>query len=652
MFQEGKHEESPTSEDTAQSSWPNDGVASTSGETSGDENGRDAWEEAPPARWDWRAWVLKRIPALDALRDYSVHAIWADLVAGLSVAALAVPQAMAYAMIVGLPPQYGLYTAIVMTAVGAVLDSSRQLINGPTSAISIALLSALAPLNSGANGDTEVLIRGAVMIALLVGAIQLLMTVLRLGDLTRFISPSVILGFTMGANTVLFLEQLKNLFGLKSIGGGDEHFLVRWWRTWWEGGPVHGPTLAVGLSTIVITLLLIWLNRRFRLHRFRIPEFLTAVLLAGTLSYLLGLEEHGVRTIGEIPRQLPQPVLPPWDWKLVTQLAPSALAIAILGLLEALAMAKALAAYTRQRLDLNQQCLSEALANFAGSFFQCMPGSGSLSRSAINHMAGAVSQWSGVIAAAAVALTVLLFAPYARYVPRAALSGILIVTAVRMINPRDLAYYVRASRFDAAIIAITSLSAVAISIEFCILIGTFCSFVFYVPRAARMHLTRLTVTPERVVREAQPCDPPCWRMMLFSLEGDLFFGAAPDLEKHLDAIRAQCTALTRIIVLRLKRVRNPDAACLRLLDEFVADMQARRIRVYFCGVRRDLAEAFERCGLVHRLGKEYLFLESGATWSSTLDAVRHAYAQLGEDLCPHCPRRKAPSEPEDWYYMI
>ncbi|MCS7168028.1 MAG: SulP family inorganic anion transporter [Gemmatales bacterium] len=652
MLQQSKADRPPETDEAANSvnltqpsaTPPNGGMI--------EENGTEINGELPSSRWDWHAWLLRRIPALDALRNYSIHAAWADLVAGLSVAALAVPQAMAYAMIVGLPPQYGLYTAIVMTAVGAVLDSSRQLINGPTSAISIALLSALAPLNSGADGEPGILIRGAVLMALLVGAIQLLMTLLRLGDLTRFISPSVILGFTLGANAVLFLEQLKNLFGLRSVGSGHEHFLVRWWRTLWEGGPVHVPTLAVGLSTILIILFLIWLNRRFRLHRFRIPEFLTAVLLAGTISYLLGLEEHGVRTIGEIPRQLPQPTLPPWDWKLVTQLAPSALAIAILGLLEALAMAKAIAAYTRQRLDLNQQCLSEALANFAGSFFQCMPGSGSLSRSAINHMAGAVSQWSGVIAAAAVALTVLLFAPYARYVPRAALSGILIVTAVRMINPRDLAYYVRASRFDAAIIAITSLSAVAISIEFCILIGTFCSFVFYVPRAARMHLTRLTVTPERVVREAQAGDPPCWRMLLFSLEGDLFFGAAPDLEKHLDAIRAQCTSLTRIIVLRLKRVRNPDAACLRLLDEFVADMQARGICVYFCGVRRDLAEAFERCGLVHRLGKEYLFLESGATWSSTLDAVRHAYAQLGADLCPHCPRRQAPSEPEAWYYII
>lgn len=599
----------------------------------------------------WLAWLRRRVPALDSLGDYSWHAAWADLAAGLSVAAVAVPQAMAYALIVGLPPQYGLYTAIVMTAVGAVLDSSRQLINGPTNAISIALFSALAPLTAS-TGDIELLIRGAVLMALLVGGIQFLITILHLGDLTRYISHSVIVGFTVGACTMLFLDQLKHLFGVGSVGSGHDHFLVRWWRTWVEGGPWHGPTTLIGLGTVVVVVFLMILNRWLGWRRFRIPELLVAVLLGGWFNYVLGLEQQGVKTIGEIPRHLPQPGLPPWDWQLATQLAPSALAIAILGLLEALAMAKAIAAHTRQKLDVHQQCLSEALANLAGSFFHCMPGSGSLTRSAINQMAGAVSQWSGVIAAAAVALTVMLFAPYAQHIPRATLSGILIVTAFRMVNYRELVYYLRASRFDAAIIVITALSALLISIEFCILIGTFCSFLFYVPRAARVHMTRLTVTPERVIREAQPSDPPCWRLLLFNLEGELFFGSAPELEKHLENIRAQRTPLTRIVILRLKRVRNPDAVCLRLLDEFVADMHAQGIRVYLCGVRRDLAEALQRSRVLERLGKEHVFLEAAATWSSTLDAVRHAYAQLGDDICPHCPRRQSGPDSEGWYYMI
>jgi len=629
-----------------------------------DDNGNGtaeaAWSESVPGELagagvgpeSWRYWIFKRVPALDSLRTYSWQAAWCDAVAGLSVAALAVPQAMAYALIVGLPPQYGLYTAMVMTVVGALLDSSRQLINGPTNAISIALFSALAPLAVGENGNVEALVRAAVLMALLVGLIQLAITLLRLGDLTRYISHAVIVGFTAGASAMLLLDQLKHLLGLRSVGSGQEHFLVRFWRTWTEGGGVHLPTAAVGLGTIAGILSLMFANHWVGLRRFRIPEFLVAVLLAGAVTYALKLEGFGVRTVGEIPQHLPRWQPPPWDWRLATQLAPSALAIAILGLLEALAMAKAIAAQTRQKLDVHQQCLSEAVANLAGSFFQCMPGSGSLTRSAVNQMAGAVSQWSGIIAAVAVAFTVVLFAPYARYVPRAALSGVLIVTAFRMIQYRELAYYLRASRFDTAIVLITALSAVLISVEFCILIGTFCSFVFYVPRAARIHMARLTLTPERVLREAQPGDTLCTRLLVFNVEGELFFGSAPDLERHLEQIRRQCGQLTRIVVLRLKRVRNPDAVCLRLLDEFVADLQARNIRVYFCGVRRDLAEAFDRCGLRQRLGEKYLFLESAATWSSTLEAVRQAYTELGDDLCPYCPRRNAPSEPPDWYYMI
>ena len=157
-------------------------------------------------------------------------------------------------------------------------------------------------------------------------------------------------------------------------------------------------------------------------------------------------------------------------------------------------MAKAIAAQTKQKLDMNQQCLSEGLANLTGSFFQCMPGSGSLTRSAINQQAGASTQWSGVVSAAVVALIMLVFAPYARFIPRAALAGILMLTAWRMVDRRALSYHLRATRFDAAIVATTAFAAIAISIEFCVLIGVFMSFLLAVPRAGRMLLTEFVLT--------------------------------------------------------------------------------------------------------------------------------------------------------------
>src|SRR5262249_39600133 len=206
----------------------------------------------------------------------------------------------------------------------------------------------------------------------------------------------------------------------------------------------------------------------------------------------------------------------------VRDLAGSGLAIALLGLLEAITMAKVIAAKSGKKLDINQQCLSEGVANLTGSFFSCFPGSGSLTRSAINQQAGAVSQWAGIISAAVVALTVVFLAPLARFIPSAALAGILMVTAFRFVDWPPLLYYLRATRLDRGFVIATALAAVFVSVEFCILIGVFLSFILYVPRAANVHLTEFTLTPERVLRERQPADLPCGRILIFSLEGELF----------------------------------------------------------------------------------------------------------------------------------
>src|SRR5262245_41387924 len=240
-----------------------------------------------PTRSPALSLVLRRIPALDSLRRYGFAQARADVVSGLSVAAVAVPQAMAYALIAGLPAQYGLYTAIVMTTVGALLDSSRQLINGPTNAISIALLSAI-----GAIPSLDDKVQAAVLMSLLVGAIQLAIRLARLGDLTRYISHSVIVGFTAGASLLLVLDQMKNLLGLKAVGGPHDHFLVRFWMTMTQGGAVHVATFAIGLGAIAFVLALRWLKRRLGWPL--LPEFLIAVIVAAAVTDAYGLDEQGV----------------------------------------------------------------------------------------------------------------------------------------------------------------------------------------------------------------------------------------------------------------------------------------------------------------------------------------------------------------------
>jgi SulP family sulfate permease len=561
--------------------------------------------------------LLKRIPALDVLRGYSGADLRADVVGGLSVAAVAVPQAMAYALIAGLPAQIGLYTAIVMTAVGALFDSSRQLINGPTNAISIALLGAI-----GASASPADAVESAILLAFLIGAIQLAISLVRLGDLTRYISHSVIVGFTAGASLLLVLDQWKNLVGQRAIGGVHDHFLARFWQSLTAGGPIHLPTLAVGAGSIALVLLLRVVKKRIGWPL--LPEFLIVVVVMAALTAWLRLDEAGVKVVGDIPANLPRPGLPRFDALRMRELSSSALAIALLGLLEAISMAKSIAAVTRQKLDLNQQCLSEAVANLAGSFFHCMPGSGSLTRSAINQQAGARTQWAGVISAAAVALIVVLLGPCARFIPRPALAGLLILTAARMVNFKDLRYHVRASRFDAVIVVVTAVSAFAISIEFCVLIGMVMSFLLAVPRAGNMLLTEFVATDADHVRERLPEDEPDPRVLIFGLEGELFFGSSVSLERHIDRIEERATGATRIVVLRMKRAQHPDAVGIAALEALIDRLQARGVEVLLCGVRPEMKRALIRSGLPTKLDHDHVFLEQAVRQTSTQAAMRFA----------------------------
>ena len=337
----------------------------------------------------------------------------------------------------------------------------------------------------------------------------------------------------------------------------------------------------------------------------------------------------------------------------------SAAAIALLGLLEALAVAKSLALQTREKLDYNRQCLAEGLANLGGGFFRCMPGSGSLTRSTINFNAGAATRWSGVFAAAATALIVLLFAPLASYVPTAALAGILLVTAAGLVDWPRLRFAVRTSRYDAILVLATAFTAVFLSVEFSILVGTMLSFIMYVPRAARLKVTELTVGEDRVVRDRQPSDEACSAMVLFDLEGELFFGAAPELETSFDALRRRTEpgnspGGAKVIVLRLKRTRNPDMVCMKLFEQFLRDMNDRGVIVLLCAVRADFAEAMSNLHFQDLLPPDRVLLEDKtAPGSSTIEAVRRAYELAGPHACSnglHRSEYEAKSEP--LYYMI
>jgi SulP family sulfate permease len=589
----------------------------------------------PPA--ETHNWFFRLLPAFYSLRGYTIASARADLLAGLTVAAVAVPQAMAYSLIIGLPPEYGLYTAIVMTIAGAMFASSRQLINGPTNAISIAVLSSVGVLAAAEDRLAVV-----ILFTFMIGMVQLAITLFRMGDLTRYISHSVIVGFTLGAGSLLIFDQMKNLLGTQAVGDPHDHVLYRFWLSMTEGGGIQAETAAVGVLTVVLVLLLRWIKKRLGVSL--LPELFIVVCLMSALSAVLGLEARGVKIVGIIPATLPSFRMPEFDASLMRELSTGALAIALLGLLEAISMAKAIAVQTKQNLDMNQQCLSEAVGNLAGSFFQCIPGSGSLTRSAINLQAGAVTQWSGVFSAIGVAVIMLVVAPYLSYLPRSTLAGILLVVSYGMVDWHALRYHLRATKFDAAIVITTAVCALAISIEFCVLLGVMMSFMLTVPRAGRMLLTEFVVsTVQGHVHQRLPEDHRCDRILIFGLEGELFFGASAALEQHFLTMEKAVTDNTQVLVLRLKRARNPDAVALTLLEHFIDDMKARNVHVLMCGVAAHLYDVLGRTGMIDRFG-EQVFREQKIRQSSTMRAVQHAYTLI-ENPCLACPRTTVEQDP-------
>jgi sulfate permease, SulP family len=587
-------------------------------------------------------------------KDYVRTALRKDLQAALTVAAISLPQSMAYALIAGVDPRFGIYSAIVFAAVASLLGSSSHLINGPTGAVSLVVFSALSFIDAEARLDAY---EAMFLLAALIGLVQIVIGVLKLGDLTRYISESVITGFMFGAAVLTIVGQVGNALGLKSLGTGHQHVFYRLWLTLTQAAPVNLKALAISGSAIVLALLARKLVRRYRLPQL---DMFVVLLLVAVPAYLAGWSlpnaagKTAIGLIEAVPPNLPGFHIPEIQWKWLAPLSSSALAIGFLGLLEALAIAKAIAHDTRQRLDFNQQCVAEGVGNLVGAFFRCMPGAGSLSRSAINHQSGALTKASGVFAAGFVGLMVLALAPLTHYIPKAALAGLLIVAASRLIDIRRVRYIARAARYDAILLGATTLSALVIGVEFAILIGVAVSLLLYVPRAAKMRVSELCVSDERIVRERLPSDEHCTAVSIYDLEGELFFGAAPTLEAELErAARRARQQLSNHIVLRLKRVRNPDAVCLERLEHFLRDAERHGLVVLLAGVRGDLLAAFQRVRFTDWFPSDRLFVEEDEADSATLKAVRSAYRMLGDNNpCEHCRVRAPQNAAQIAYYLV
>jgi SulP family sulfate permease len=565
-----------------------------------------------------------------------------DLIAGLTVAAISFPQAMAYALIAGVDPRFGVYSAIVVTIVASIFGSSSHLINGPTSAISLLVFGALAFIDSE---NTTQLFEGLFLLAVLVGGFQIVISLFKLGNLTRYISESVIIGFMAAAALLLAAGQLGNALGVRDKGNGHMQVLRRVWLTLTHGDAINYRALTLSVAAVVLAVVLRRLVRRYGWPQ---VDMLAVLIFTALIAYVAGWSIPGanghtaVAVAAKIPRSLPAPHIPEVHIDWLPELSSGALAIAFVGIIEALSIAKAIAYQTQQQIDYNRQIMAEGLANLTGGFFQSLPGSGSLSRSAINFQSGGLTRFSGIVSAATVAAALLLFAPLLRYVPQAALAGLLLVTAARLVDFKRLIYTLKASRYDAGLVLVTAFTGVAIDLDKSVLLGVILSILLFVPRAAKLKAKELIVTPERVVRERIPGDPADPSIVIYDVEGELFFGAAPELDRYLSEIRQRIESDDiRFVVLRLKRVRHPDVVCIERIEHFLREEAARGVTVLLAGVRADTLTLLKNVGFQGWFPAEHVFPEEDEEYSATLKAVRYAHNGLAE-----------PAPPADLYYLV
>lgn len=549
-------------------------------------------------------------PFVPWLAKYRPHHLRADLAAGLTVAVVAVPQSMAYALIAGLPVQYGLYASVVPTIVASLWGSSAHLVTGPTTAVSLVVFTALSTL---AAPGTPHYIELAFLLALMVGIVQLGMGLARLGALLNFVSHAVILGFSAGAAVLIAFKQLPNLVGMAAPAGG----FLKALGAMASDLTAHPVTLALGLLTIAIILVVKRLRPLW-------PGTLVAMVVAGVLVEVFDLDAAGVAVVGAIPGRLPPfhwPGLP--DVEEMRRIVPGALTVAVLGLVEAASIAKSIAGQTRQRINLNQEFTAQGLANAAAAFFSGYPGSGSFTRSALNFRSGGRTPMSGIVAGVAVAVTLLLAAPLAAKLPVAALAGVLMVVAYEMIHFDAIRRTVRATRNDAAVLVITFMSALLLNIEFAVYVGAVISIALHL--AATSHPRIYSTLPDLISGKMVPSayGRMCCQMDIVRVEGSIFFGSATFVLEDLQR-RIKSHPSMKCLLVRMHQVNNFDASGVHLLEQVAQDLRLRRGGLFFSGVNTRVFQVFKNSGLLNEIGETHVK-------SSTRQAIREA---MRETFCP------------------
>ena len=563
-------------------------------------------------------------PFLNWWHEINPTTLKADLLAGLTGAVIVLPQGIAFAMIAGLPPIYGLYTAMVTPVVAALFGSSKHLVSGPTTAISLLIFASVGQL---AQPGSPTFIAYALAVTMMTGVIQLALGLARMGSLINFVSQVVITGFTTGAAILIMLSQLKHLLGL-NIKSGSTIFESLGF-VFKNIGQTNLYALGIGAGSFVTALL-------FKKYIPKIPNLLAGLIIGGIAAYLLGGEIKGLRLVGEVSHAIPPFSVPNIGYESLSRLFQSALAIAILGLMSALAIARSVAQRSGQEIDSNQEFIGQGLSNIVGGFFSCYAGAGSFTRTGVNYEAGAQTPLSAIFASVLLLVILLFVAPLIAYLPIAGMAGIIILVGYNLIEFRFIRTVRKASKRQLTVLIVTLIATLTLDLEYAIFVGVLTSLIFYLQRTSTPNVAIMSPDPDHPTRRftylIRKDLKECPQLKIIRIDGSIFFGSIAHISTEIKKIVDEAGPNVKFLLIQAKGVNFVDVAgCEWVLHE-AKKWEKIGGGLYFTGLKLIAQDSLIRGGFKEEIGNDHFY------YSKEL-AIQAIYEKMDRTICAACENR-------------
>ncbi|MBU0752582.1 MAG: sulfate permease [Gammaproteobacteria bacterium] len=547
-----------------------------------------------------------------------------DMLAGFTGALIVLPQGVAFATIAGLPPQYGLYAAMVPAIIAALFGSSWHLVSGPTTAISIAVFAALS--HQAEPGSAQY-ISLVLTLTFLVGVFQLVLGLARMGALVNFISHTVVIGFTAGAAILIAASQVRSFFGIQIPRGTPFYEIIH--QLVAQAGDINPWVATVGAVTLVTGILA---RRHLRKVPYMIAAMVVGSIVAEVLNVWMGQDVTGIKTVGALPAHLPPLSAPDFSLEALRHTIGPALVITMLALTEAVSITRAIAVRSEQRLDGNQEFIGQGLSNIVGSFFSAYASSGSFNRSGVNYESGARTPLASVFASVFLMLVLLAVAPLAAFLPNAAMAGILFLVAWGLIDFHHITHIWHTSKAEAAILAAT-LVGTLFNLEMGIFIGVFLSLVMYLYRSSKPDVVPVVPAPETGAYHfiSAKGRPECPQLRIIRINGSVYFGAASYVQRALQQIDED-NPQQKSVLISANSINSIDIAGAEILAQ-----EARRRRrlgggLYFYRLNDASYQLLRQGGYTRDIGE-------GAFFPVMTDVTKALYWTLDPGICRTCKKR-------------